>query len=60
MALETVEAEESRTDEERQALDERIDRALEQVAATQVYGPQEARRKLAELREAHVAKIQGR
>ncbi len=46
-ALETLDAEESWTDEERLALDKKIDRALEQVAAGKVYGPEEARRKLA-------------
>jgi Arc/MetJ-type ribon-helix-helix transcriptional regulator len=58
-ALETLEAEETWTDEERRALDERIDRALEQVAAGQVFGPDEAHRKLATLREAHLAKKLG-
>lgn len=56
-ALETLEAEESWSDEERRALDEKIGRALEQVAAGQVYGPEESRRKLAALREAHLTKI---
>lgn len=54
-ALETLDAEESWTDEERSALDEKIDRALERVAAGRVYGREEARRKLAALREAHLA-----
>ena len=54
-ALETLDAEESWTDEERRALDEKIDRALEQVAAGRVYGPEEARRKLAALKAAHLA-----
>jgi Arc/MetJ-type ribon-helix-helix transcriptional regulator len=54
-ALETLDAEESWTGEERKALDEKIDRALEQVAASRVYGPEEARRKLAAFREAHLA-----
>jgi Arc/MetJ-type ribon-helix-helix transcriptional regulator len=58
-ALETLEAEESWTGEERRALDEKIDRALEQVASGQVYGPEEARRKLSSLREAHLAKKLG-
>jgi Arc/MetJ-type ribon-helix-helix transcriptional regulator len=53
-ALETLDAEESWTDEERSALDEKIDRALEQAAAGRVHGPEEARRKLAALREAHL------
>jgi Arc/MetJ-type ribon-helix-helix transcriptional regulator len=55
-ALETLEAEESWTGEERRGLEEKIDRALEQVAAGQVYGPEEARRKLAALKETHLAK----
>ena len=54
-ALETLEAQENWTDDERRALDEKIDRALKQVAAGRVYGPEEARRKLAELREAHLS-----
>jgi Arc/MetJ-type ribon-helix-helix transcriptional regulator len=56
-ALETQDAEESWTAEERRALDQKIDRALEQVAASQTYGPEKARRKLAELREAHLARV---
>jgi Arc/MetJ-type ribon-helix-helix transcriptional regulator len=56
-ALETLDAEESWTGEERSALDEKIDRALEQVAAGQVRGPEEARRKLAALRAAHLADL---
>jgi hypothetical protein len=43
--------EENWSDEERRALDEKIDRALDQVAAGKVYGPDEARRKLAAMRE---------
>jgi putative addiction module CopG family antidote len=54
-ALEALEAEETWTDEERRALDEKIDRALAQVAAAKVYGPEEARRKLAAMREAHLS-----
>jgi len=38
-ALEALDAEESWTDEERRALDEKIDRALEQVAAGRTYKP---------------------
>ena len=53
-ALETLDAEESWSDEERRALDEKIDGALEQVAACRVYGPEESLRKLAALREAHL------
>jgi Arc/MetJ-type ribon-helix-helix transcriptional regulator len=56
-ALETQDAEESWTEEERRALDEKIDQALGQVAAGLVYGPEEARRKLAALREAHLANL---
>jgi len=56
-ALETLDAEETWTEEERRALDETIDRALVQVAAGRVYGPEEARRKLAALREAHLANL---
>jgi Arc/MetJ-type ribon-helix-helix transcriptional regulator len=56
-ALEALDAEESWTGEERSALDEKIDGALEQVAAGRVYGPEEARRKLAALREAHLADL---
>ena len=47
--------EENWSDEERRALDEKIDRALEQVAASRVYGPEEARKKLAAMRESHLA-----
>ena len=56
-ALEVLDAEESWTDEERRALDEKIDRALEQVAASRVYGPEEARQKLAALREEHLQNL---
>ena len=54
-ALEALDAEESWTDEDRGALDEKIDRALEQVARGEVYGPDEARRKRADMRKAHMA-----
>jgi putative addiction module CopG family antidote len=54
-ALETLDAEESWTEDERRALDEKIDRSLEQIASGRVFGPEEARRKLAALREAHLA-----
>jgi Arc/MetJ-type ribon-helix-helix transcriptional regulator len=57
-ALEAQDDDENWTDEERRALDEKIDRALEQCAAGQVYGPEEARRKLAAMREAHLAKLE--
>jgi Arc/MetJ-type ribon-helix-helix transcriptional regulator len=56
-ALETLDAEESWTEEERLALDEKIDRALEQVASGRVYGPEEARRRLAALRDTHLANL---
>ena len=56
-ALETLDAEESWTDEQRRALDEKIDRALEQAATGRVYGPEEAQRKLAALREAHLSDL---
>jgi Arc/MetJ-type ribon-helix-helix transcriptional regulator len=54
-ALEAQDDEENWTEEERQPLDEKIDRALEQFATGPVYGPDEARRKLAAMREAHLA-----
>ncbi len=54
-ALEAQDAEEGWSDEERRALDEKIDRALEQVAAERVYGPEEARQKLAAMRKSHLA-----
>jgi Arc/MetJ-type ribon-helix-helix transcriptional regulator len=56
-ALETLEAEGSWTEEERRALDDKIDRALDQVAAGQTYGPDEARRKLTALRATHLSKV---
>ncbi len=56
-ALETLDAEESWTEEERRALDEKIDNALGQVAAGRICGPEEAQRKLAALREAHLANL---
>lgn len=56
-ALETLDAEESWSSEERRALDEKIDRALEQVAAGKHCGPEEARRKLAAMRDAHLANL---
>lgn len=40
-ALETLDEEERWSDDERSALNEKIDRALEQVAAGRVYGPDE-------------------
>ena len=56
-ALEVLEAEETWTHEERLALDVKIDRALDEVAAGRVYGPEEARRRLAAMREAHLANL---
>jgi Arc/MetJ-type ribon-helix-helix transcriptional regulator len=56
-ALETLDAEESWTEEERRGLDQKIDRALEQVASGRVYGPEDARRKLTALKEAHLADL---
>ena len=55
-ALEAQDAEENWTGEERRALDEKIDRALEQVASGKVYGPEEARQKLAAMRASHLAR----
>lgn len=54
-AFETLEAEETASEEERRALDAKIHRAKEQAAAGHVYGPDEARRKLDEFRSAHLA-----
>ena len=54
-ALEAQDQEESWTEQERRALDEKIDRAIEQAAEGKVYGPEEARRKLAAMREARSA-----
>jgi putative addiction module CopG family antidote len=54
-ALEVLEAEETWTEEERRALDEKIEHTLAQVAAGKVYGPEEARRKLAAMRETHLS-----
>lgn len=56
-APEALDAEESWTDEERRALDEKIDKGLEQSATGRVHGPEEARQNLAELREAHLANL---
>ena len=54
-ALETLDAEESWTDEDRHNLNARIDHALEQVRLGKVYSPEEARRKLDALKEARMA-----
>jgi len=56
-ALEVLEAEEAWSERERQALDIKIDLALEQVASGKIYGPEEARRKLAALRATHLANL---
>jgi Arc/MetJ-type ribon-helix-helix transcriptional regulator len=56
-ALEVLEAEETWTEEERCALDQKIDRALAQVASGKVYGPEEARRKLGAMRKAHLSDL---
>lgn len=53
-ALEVLDEEESWTDAERQTLDDKIDRALAQVAAGKTLGPEEARQKLAAMRETHL------
>ena len=53
-ALEVLDAEESWTEAERQALDDKIDRALAQVAGGKTHGPEEARQKLAAMRETHL------
>ena len=58
-ALEVLDDEESWTEAERQALDRKIDHALEQVAAGKTHGPEEARQMLATMRETHLAN-QGR
>lgn len=54
-ALEALEVEETWNEEERRALDEKIDRALAQVGAGKIYGPEDARRKLAAMRETHLS-----
>ena len=56
-ALEAQDAEDSWTDSERQALDSKIDRALEQVATGRIYGPEGARQKLVTLRDVHLANL---
>ena len=55
-ALEAQDAEEGWSDEERRALDEKIDRALQQFASGRVYGPEEARQKLAAMRESRLTR----
>ena len=56
-AEEAEEAEESWSEEDRLALDEKIDRAMAQVAAGNTYGPEEARQKLAAMREARLLSL---
>ena len=56
-ALEAQEEEESWSEEDRHALEEKIDRAMEQFATGKYYEPEEALQKLAEMRSAHLAKI---
>ena len=52
---EIVQADLAWSDEDRQALDAKIDRSLEEFAQGNVYGPDEARKKLAEMRVARAA-----
>ena len=54
-ALEVLDSEETWSEDERRALDHKIARALEQVATGSVLGPEEARRRLAAMRERHLA-----
>jgi hypothetical protein len=49
--------EEQFTPELRQALDGKIDRALDEAVSGKVYGPDEARRKVAGMRDAHLANL---
>jgi Arc/MetJ-type ribon-helix-helix transcriptional regulator len=56
-ALEAQDVEECWSVEDRAALDAKIDSALQQVSAGKVYGPDQAREKLAGLRSAHLAKL---
>lgn len=53
-ALEAQAADETWTAEERRALDAKIDHSLKQAAEGKLHGPEEARRKLAKMREAHL------
>ena len=52
-----AEAEDNWTEEERRSLDAKIDLALEQFASGETYGPEEARQKLATMRETHLANV---
>ena len=56
-ALEAQGAEDEWTAEERQALDLKLKRSLQQVAAGKTYGSAEARRMLADMRAAHLANL---
>jgi putative addiction module CopG family antidote len=58
-ALEVLEAEENWTEEDRRALDAKIDRALDQVATGRAYTVDEARQRLADLRKRHRASLGG-
>lgn len=53
-ALEAQDAEETWSEEELPSLDAKIGRALKQVEAGNIYGPEEARLKLNSLRNAHL------
>jgi len=57
--LEPLDADASWSEEERQLLDAKIDRALEQVAAGKPHPPEEAVRRLAAMRDAHLANPAG-
>jgi len=56
-ALEAQEIEDNWTEEERRVLDAKIDHALKQAASGKTYGPEEARQKLATMRETHLANL---
>ncbi len=56
-ALEAQGAEDDCTAEERQALDLKLKRSLQQVAAGNTYGPAASRRMLADMRDAHLANL---
>ena len=55
-ALEAQEFEEDWLRENREAIEAKIDRAIDQIAAGRVYGPEEGRQKLAAMRAEHLAK----
>lgn len=54
-ALEAQEDDEIWTVEEREALDRKIERSMQQFAGGEIYGPEEAREKLDALRTKHLA-----